>query len=159
MDLLRDLCVHTASWCIMHLSIITPEHTVYDGEIDQVTLQTAGGEITVLPHHVPYVAELRPGELRIVCNGKEEPMACAGGFIEVLPGNRVAILADDVVRVREMDVAAIEAAQERAQMVLEGARDADEASFAAAAATLERELAKVRVARKYRHHSLHAPNA
>lgn len=153
----------------MYLSVITPERTIYDGDIDQVTLQTTEGEITVLPHHIPYVAELRAGELRIVRGGKEEPMACAGGFIEVLRGRsiqptadsrqpqahpqddtHVAILADDAMRVEEMDIAAIEQAQERARKALEEKRGVDDTAFAAAAAALERELAKVRVARKYR---------
>lgn len=134
----------------MHLSVITPEKTVYDHDVDQVTLQTTEGEITVLPHHIPYVAELAPGELRIVREGRAEPLACAGGFVEVLPGNRVAILADDVLRVEEMDLASIEAARERARRALEEKRGVDDASFAAAAAALEREMARYRVAAKYR---------
>ncbi|MDO8462789.1 MAG: ATP synthase F1 subunit epsilon [bacterium] len=141
---------------MMTLSIITPEKTVYDAAIDQVTLQTTEGEITVLPHHIPYVAELKPGELRIVRDGKEEPMVIAGGFIEVLPGDsgatggRIAILADEAIRVEELDIVAIEAARERARQALAEKRFADDTAFAATAAALERELAKHRVALKYR---------
>lgn len=135
---------------MLQLSIITPERTVYDGQVDQVTLPTTEGEITVLPHHVPFVGVLTSGELRVIQNGKEIPMAVAGGFVEVLPDNRVAVLADDALRVEEMDVAAIEAARERARKALEGKRAADEASFADAAAALQKELARLRVARKYR---------
>lgn len=90
-------------------------------------------------------------------------MAIAGGFVEVLatdgqvsgvrgqvPTTRVAVLADDAVRVEEMDVAAIEAAQERARKALEEKRHADDTSFADAAAALQKELARLKVARKYR---------
>ena len=92
-------------------------------------------------------------------------MAIAGGFVEILPPTpsnspspgegekkitRVAVLADDAVRVEEMDVAAIEAAQERARKALEEKRHADDTSFADAAAALQKELARLKVARKYR---------
>lgn len=135
---------------MLQLSVITPERTIYDGTVDQVTLQTMEGEITVLPHHIPLVSALAPGELRIVQGGKEVPMAIAGGFVEVLPGNRVAVLADDALRVEEMDVTAIEAARERARKALEEKRAVDDTSFADAAAALQKELARLKVARKYR---------
>jgi len=149
---------------MLQLSIITPERTVYDGQVDRLTLQTTEGEITVLTHHIPLVSVLTPGELRIIKGSEETPMAIAGGFIEVLPPSpsrsssgegeknitRVAVLADDALRVEEMDVAAIEAAQERARVALENKRHADDTSFADAAAALQKELARLRVARKYR---------
>ncbi|MDO8622283.1 MAG: ATP synthase F1 subunit epsilon [bacterium] len=148
---------------MLQLSIITPERTVWDGQIDQVTLTTTEGEITVLPHHIPLVSVLTPGELRMKTGDKEIPMAIAGGFVEVLPADgqvsgvsgqvsttRVAVLADDALRVEDMDVAAIEAAQERARAALADKRAADDTSFADAAAALQKELARLRIARKYR---------
>ena len=141
----------------IHLSIITPERTVYDGEVDQVNLPTTEGEITVLPHHIPLVSVLAPGELRALAGKEAIPMVIAGGFIEVLSGNRIAILADAAERVEELDLAAIEAARERARATLAGARAADDVSFANAAAGLQKELARLRVARKYRRGS-HVPH-
>lgn len=148
---------------MLQLSIITPERTIWDGQIDQLTLQTTEGEITVLPHHIPLVSVLTPGELRITKGSEDIPMAIAGGFVEVLPADsqvsgvngqasttRVAVLADDALRVEEMDVTAIEAAQERARAALTEKRAADDTSFADAAAALQKELARLRVARKYR---------
>lgn len=135
---------------MLQLSIITPERTIWDGQVDQVTLATTEGEITVLPHHIPLVSVLAPGELRLRKGSEEIPMVIAGGFVEVLPGNRVAVLADDALRVEEIDVAAIEAARERARKALEEKRHADDTSFADAAAGLQKELARLKIARKYR---------
>ncbi|MBI2483516.1 ATP synthase F1 subunit epsilon [Candidatus Uhrbacteria bacterium] len=142
---------------MIQLSIITPERTIFDGAVDQVTLRTTEGEITVLPHHLPLVSVLAPGELRLRHAGQEVPMVIAGGFVEVFSGSRVAILADDALRVEEIDIAAIEAARERAREALLGVRHADDVSFAAAAAALEKELARLRVARKYRGSRLITP--
>ena len=48
----------------MRFQIITPERVVFSDEINQVSLPTEDGEITVLPHHIPLVTILKPGELR-----------------------------------------------------------------------------------------------
>ena len=142
---------------MLQLSIIIPERTVYDGQIDQVTLPTTEGEITVLPHHVPLVSVLASGELRMRTGTTDTPIVVAGGFVEVLPNSRVAVLADDALRVEELDIAAIEAARDRARKALEEKRHVDDTSFADAAAALQRELARLRVARKYRHGSRITP--
>ena len=46
-------------------TIATPERVVYQNEVDQITLNTKMGEITVLPSHVPLVSSLMPGEILI----------------------------------------------------------------------------------------------
>ena len=142
---------------MLQVSVITPERTIYDGEVDQITIPTADGEITVLPHHVPLVSVLASGELRMRTGTTDTPIVVAGGFVEVLPNSRVAVLADDALRVEELDIAAIEAARDRARKALEEKRHVDDTSFADAAAALQRELARLRVARKYRHGSRITP--
>ena len=47
----------------LHFEITTPERTVYKEDIDQVTVPTASGEITILPNHTPLVSQLASGEL------------------------------------------------------------------------------------------------
>lgn len=134
----------------IRLSVITPERTVVDMDVDQVTLPTPQGELTVLPNHIPLVTMISAGELRLKRGAEEVPLIIAGGFLEVLPGSRVAVLADEALRVEEMDVAVIEAARERARKALDEKRAEDDTSFADAAAGLQKELARLRVARKYR---------
>lgn len=130
--------------------ITTPERIVYKDQIDQVTIPTADGEITVLPNHIPLVSLLTPGALTVKKNGEETYMATSGGFVEVQSGNRVIILADTAERSEELDIKAIEEAKERARKFLEEKRNVDEVAYAGAAAVLERELARLRVARKHR---------
>ena len=142
---------------MLQVSVITPERTIYDGEVDQITIPTTDGEITVLPHNVPLVSVLASGELRMRTGTTDTPIVVAGGFVEVLPNSRVAVLADDALRVEELDIAAIEAARDRARKALEEKRHVDDTSFADAAAALQRELARLRVARKYRHGSRITP--
>jgi len=135
----------------LHFEITTPERNVLREEIDGVTIPTREGEITVLPGHIALVAILKPGELIVKKDGKESYLAVSGGFIEVqaLPkSTRVIILADTAERAEELSLKAIEAAKERAQKELEEKRDVDEVAAASAAASLERELARLKVARR-----------
>ena len=132
----------------INLKIVTPEKTVYEDKVDSVTLMTGSGEITVLPNHVPLVSTLKAGELKLIKNGEEEFLAASTGFIEVRPGNNVVILADSAERAEELELEKIEEAKERARKLLEETRNVDQVAFANAAAMMERDLARHRVAAK-----------
>ena len=132
----------------LKLKLVTPERIVYEEEVDQVTATTGMGEITVLPGHIPLVSTLRDGELRTKTNGKEELMVASTGFIEIRPGDEVVILADSADRAEELDIKSIEEAKERAQKALDEARNQEDVDFGELTATLERELARHRVALK-----------
>lgn len=132
----------------LHLTITTPERQLVDAQVEQVSVPTALGEITILPHHIPLVAEVVPGELRLRQNGQDEFFAVAGGFVEVRQGNEVVLLADAAERDDELDISKIEKAEARARKVLAEQVVVDDQGFAQAAAALERELARLRVARR-----------
>lgn len=130
--------------------IITPERVVFSDEIDQVTLNTRDGEITVLPHHAPLVTALNPGELICKKGESEYPMAVSGGFAEIRPDNTVIILADTAEKAEEIDVTRAEEAKERALKTMQESRQLDHAEFAALQATLDRAMLRLKVGNKYR---------
>jgi F-type H+-transporting ATPase subunit epsilon len=128
--------------------IVTPERTVYEDEIDQVTLPTADGEITVLPNHIPLISVLASGELVAKYGGEEIAMAVSGGMIEVRK-NEITILADTAERAEEIDMQRAEEARERAEKMKDEKIRMDETEYAAVAALMERNLARIRVAKKH----------
>lgn len=130
------------------LEIVTPEHTVYAAEVDQVSLPTGQGEITVLPHHIPLVSTLQAGRVKIVRDGREEYMAISSGFIEVQP-HRVVVLAQTAERAEEIDSARAQAARDRAQASLKEER-LNKEEYAAVASALEKEMVRLRVAERHR---------
>jgi F-type H+-transporting ATPase subunit epsilon len=132
----------------LKLKIVTPERIVFEAEVDQITAMTQMGEVTILPGHIPLVAMLKAGELRTKTGGKEELMVASTGFIEVRAGNEVVILADTADRAEELDIKSIEEAKERAVKALEDARHKEDVDFGELTASLERELARHRVALK-----------
>lgn len=133
---------------MLHFAIITPERTVYEGDVDAVSLTTPDGEITVLPHHIPLISIVVPGTITIRCGDKVQLLAVSRGVIEV-DGTSVRVLADTAERADELEEAAIEKAKAEAQKLLTEKR-ADAEGFAEATAVLERELARLHVVRRHR---------
>lgn len=138
----------------LNVELITPERVVLSQEADSVTLPTQTGEITVLPGHMPLIAGLASGMMTIRKGGVESLIAITGGFLEILAGGKVRLLADSADRAEELDLEAVEAAREKAQLALTEKRHVDDVSSAAAVAALERELARVKVARHHRSRNL-----
>lgn len=136
----------------MNLRIITPERVLYDGTIEQVTISTQSGEITVLPHHIPLVGLLKPGELVIKREGDSVPMVVSTGMFQV-GAAEVIVLADTAERVEEIIEERAEEARKRAAELLTQ-QSFDTTEYAAIAAKLEKELARLHVARKYRKRSV-----
>lgn len=71
----------------LHLSIVSPEKEIFDGEINRVTLPGAMGAFTVLPQHAPIVSSLKEGKLSYVTDDNEEcTLDIQGGFMEMSDG-------------------------------------------------------------------------
>jgi F-type H+-transporting ATPase subunit epsilon len=138
----------------LHFEITTPDRTVYQEEIDALTVPTSSGEITILPNHISLVSQLLPGELSILKDGEKIHMAVSGGFVEVRAGNRVAVLADTAERAEEIDIAKAEEARERARQLI-GKERRDSEKFTQASASLEKSLVRLRVAKRARHRGHH----
>jgi F-type H+-transporting ATPase subunit epsilon len=130
------------------LKIVTPERIVFEGDVDQATLPVSDGEVTILPQHRSYIASLKIGEIIIKSDGTEENIAIAGGFLE-FADNMLIVLADEAERADEIDLEKAEAARKRAEDIKNKVIRTDETEYARVAAALEKELAKIRVAKKY----------
>ncbi|MDO8513638.1 MAG: F0F1 ATP synthase subunit epsilon [bacterium] len=133
----------------LRLQIITPERTVFNEEVDEVILPTLDGEIGVLPHHVPLLSIIKPGEVRIKKGLETIFMATYGGCIEVYPGG-IRVLADSAERAEEIDEMRAIEARKRAESLMKEAQD--DVAFADAAAYLERNLVRLKVAERKRRH-------
>jgi F-type H+-transporting ATPase subunit epsilon len=132
----------------LKLEIVTPEEKIYSEDVDMVTLPGAEGELGVYPKHVPVLTTLKPGELRVLKNGRETSMAVGEGFVEI-KGDAVSILTDMALQAEKIDVAAAEAAVERAKAAMK--EDLGKEEVAAIQASLQKALAQLNVKRR-RHH-------
>lgn len=99
------------------LEIVTPESKVYSDQVDSVVVPTVEGELGILPGHIPILAMLNPGELVVSSSAKTEYLAVDKGFAQIL-GDKVSILTDGAINIEEIDLAAVEEAQIRAEKAL-----------------------------------------
>lgn len=138
----------------LKLKIVTPERLILEETVDQVTLPTTEGEITILPDHIPLVVGLASGDVVATVGGENVPMAVSGGFLEVKKdesGNTlVAVLADFAEHVTEISDEKIEQAKAKAEELRKKMEDKETIDFEHFASELERSLTRVKIADKWR---------
>jgi F-type H+-transporting ATPase subunit epsilon len=129
----------------LKLEIVTPERKIYSEDVDMVTLLGTEGELGVYPKHVPVLTTLKPGELRVLKNGRETAMAVGEGFVEIKPDG-VSVLTDMALESEKIDLAAAEKAVASAQAAMKEDHTAEE--VAAIQASLQKALAQLHVKRR-----------
>jgi len=127
------------------LEIITPTKVVLSEEVDELTVPTVDGEISILPNHVNLLTKLMPGEMVIRNGSKSDLFAVTGGFLEILD-NHVNLLADYAIRADDIEIAKVEEDKERAQKAMK--EKLNEEDFRVANAELAKSLLQLKVARK-----------
>lgn len=96
------------------LQIVSPEGNVLKEEVEFAVLPGEAGELGILPHHAPLIANLKIGVLRYTLHGETKRVAISGGFAEI-SDNQVAILAETAERGEMIDLQRAIAARERAE--------------------------------------------
>lgn len=129
------------------LRVLSPLGTVFEGQVKQATLPTPDGEITVLARHMPIVAVLSEGEMRIPSEKGEVVIALAGGFLDT-GANTATVLSDFAAEAESIEVARVEAARKRAEEAL--AEKKLKGEIALVERDLQRSLLQLKVAERYR---------
>lgn len=106
------------------LEIVTPTETVYSKEVDHVVVPTSSGKIDVLPNHVPVIDKLIAGDIKIEKDGTTEYLAVGSGFVEVY-AEKVSLLTDQAINVKNTEESEIEEAIERAEKALTDAKSSN----------------------------------
>jgi F-type H+-transporting ATPase subunit epsilon len=117
---------------VLQLEIATPERLVIREEVTEVQIPAKNGFVGILPGHAPLLAELAPGMMTYVVDGRKRYAAINRGFLEVLD-DRVRVVTDTAERAEEIDVARAQAALDRAQKRLAGPQPGLDVSRALAA--------------------------
>ena len=131
------------------MKIVTPEQLILEQEdLDSITVPTADGEITLLPHHIPLVSQITPGEIILRKEGRENSLVTTNGFLKIDPQGYVTILADYAIRSEEIEIAKVEEAKRKAEEAMK--EKVSERDFAIAEAELRRTLLELKVAQKRR---------
>ncbi|MFL2912556.1 MAG: ATP synthase F1 subunit epsilon [Opitutales bacterium] len=106
------------------LEIVTPTETVYSEEVDHVVVPTSSGKIDVLPNHVPVIDKLIAGDIKVEKDGTTEYLAVGSGFVEVY-AEKVSLLTDQAINVKNTEESEIEEAIQRAEKALTDAKSSN----------------------------------
>ncbi|MCL6572959.1 MAG: F0F1 ATP synthase subunit epsilon [Bacillus sp. (in: Bacteria)] len=98
----------------INVSVVTPDGPVYDSDVEMISTRAKTGELGILPGHIPMVAPLEIGAIRLKKDGKTEFIAISGGFLEVRP-DQVTVLAQSAEKASDIDIERAVRAKERAE--------------------------------------------
>jgi len=103
----------------LRLELVAPRGPVFEGDVDMVVVPAVTGELGILSHHAPLVAELAIGQMRALTpEGRWLTFAVAEGFAKV-QFNKIIVLADTAEEASTIDVPRAEASVARALQRLE----------------------------------------
>ncbi|TFG87428.1 MAG: F0F1 ATP synthase subunit epsilon [Hyphomicrobiales bacterium] len=107
--------------------LVSPERLLVSGDVEQVLVPGAEGDMTVLARHAPVLTTLRPGLLDIgFASGKSQRFFIRGGFAEINPAG-LTVLAETAIDLDELKVdqltQAIQDAEEDVADAVDDAKD------------------------------------
>ena len=127
----------------MQLKIITHERKVFEGEVDELVIQTTNGQLGILKDHLPLTTTLEVGVTKARQGDKFRYFATMGGIFQ-FKDNVATILTDVCEDGCDIDVTRANDAKNRAEARL---ADADaKIDSQRAQAALARSLARLKAA-------------
>ena len=79
----------------MHVTVISPAASMFDGEADAIVAPAYDGEVGILPNHAPFMTLLGQGTLTVRAADGTRRFTLRGGFLQVVD-NRVRVVAEHV---------------------------------------------------------------
>jgi F-type H+-transporting ATPase subunit epsilon len=132
----------------IQVEIVSAEEEIWSGEGTMVFAPGEMGELGIAPRHTPLITRLKPGDVRVQQEGGEEQFfVISGGILEVQP-HVVTVLSDTAIRAHDLDEAAAQEAQKRAEDAMRDNTSAME--YAQAQAELASAVAQLRAIEKLR---------
>ena len=104
--------------------LVSPEHLLVSGDVEQVLVPGAEGDMTVLAYHAPLLTTLRPGVLDIgYASGEHQRYFIRGGFAEIGPAG-LTVLAETAIDLVDLDAGQLAQAVRNAEEdVVDAAED------------------------------------
>ena len=102
----------------MQLKIITHERIVFEGEVDELVIQTKSGQMGIMKDHIPLTTSLDIGVTKVKQGANVKFFTTMGGVLQFKDGE-CTILTTTAEAGNDIDVARAEAALRRAKQRLE----------------------------------------
>ncbi|HEX2936704.1 MAG TPA: ATP synthase F1 subunit epsilon [Bacteroidales bacterium] len=83
----------------MHLEILTPQKTIFNGEIKLIKVPGSQGSFEILKNHAPIISTLEKGEVKIVTTTDEVIQYTIDAGVVQAVDNKITVLAESLVTV------------------------------------------------------------
>jgi len=80
----------------MHLEIITPDKTIFNGEVESATFPGSKGSFQVLKDHAALISSLDKGKVVYQTGNSHNELIVNGGIVEIL-NNNIILLAEEII--------------------------------------------------------------
>lgn len=75
------------------VKIISPSGVVFDKFVDKLNIVTSGGELTILPHHMPLISTLKQdARISVYVNGKRNDYIASSGVLTVKESETIVVV-------------------------------------------------------------------
>lgn len=130
------------------VEVVSAENEIFSGEAAVLIASAAAGEVGIYPQHAPLLTTLKPGDIRIQgVDGEEQVIYVSGGILEVTP-KKVTVLSDTAIRADDIDEAAAQEAQRKAEQAMKDS--SDDINYAKAKIELAQAIAQIQALKKLR---------
>ncbi|MBN6885051.1 F-type H+-transporting ATPase subunit epsilon [Cytobacillus horneckiae] len=128
------------------VSVVTPDGPVYESDVEMISTKAESGELGILAGHVPMVAPLQIGAVRLKKANQTDLIAVNGGFLEVRP-DQVTILAQSAEQSGDIDLDRAKRAKDRAEQRL-NEQKRENVDFKRAELALQRAMNRINVSER-----------
>ncbi len=109
---------------VFHLTVATPDGSLYNGEAEALYLRGTEGDLGILPNHMNFAAAIGMGHAKVVTSEGTKNAACIGGLV-VVRDNEVSVAATTWEWAENIDLSRAERAEEKARKILEKSNISD----------------------------------
>lgn len=106
----------------LQFDLVSPERMLASVKAREVQIPGAEGDLTAMPDHAPTITTLRPGVLKVMGPEGEDKYVVTGGFAEI-SAERVSVLAERALHVRDVSRDVLDAFVADARAALEQAKE------------------------------------
>ncbi len=128
------------------LRLVSQEKELMRDQVDQLTITTSEGEVTILPGHIPLFTRIVPCELTYQKDSAQESLLVSRGFMSVDQDGEITLLVDSARDARSVSLIQAQEAIKKAQASME--TSASERELLLAEAELKWALLQEKVAQK-----------
>ena len=110
------------------LEIISPDQTLLNSEVKQVTIPAYEGMMTILKDHISLITFLRPGFIEVEINNKASKFYVEEGTVEFF-NNKLLILSSSVIQLEKLTKDSVDKMLEESIALLQNSKIKDKEKY------------------------------